>query len=149
VLEALEPSAYTALRGARLSAFEPAQLHEGDALRIGSVDLIYSEAPLPDAAGALAPSARLSVTAGPDTGKSVRIAEHTLIGSSPSASLVLRTGAPTALEVTPHGRGFFARNLGPPSTLRAGRPLGADWTPLEHGDLLLVDGSALLCFEEI
>jgi hypothetical protein len=47
-----------------------------------------------------------------------------------------------------HGRAFFARDLSSGHTLRAGRPLGADWAQLEHGNLLLLAGNTLLRFEE-
>jgi pSer/pThr/pTyr-binding forkhead associated (FHA) protein len=148
VLEVLDSTFGTWLRGQPLALAAAEPLREGDWLRLGTVDLSYSEAPAEDASRALAPTAKLSVDSGPSTGQSLAITERALVGSAPNLSLVLPGIAPHQLEVVRHGRGFFARDLSQGHTLRAGRPLGAEWAQLEHGNLFLLAGSTLLRFEE-
>jgi NADPH-dependent 2,4-dienoyl-CoA reductase/sulfur reductase-like enzyme len=126
----------------------PQPLREGDWLRVGSVDLVYSQAPTAEASHALAPGARLSVDSGPAGGQSQLVGERALVGSGPNATWSLPGLAPLQLEVVRHGRGFFVRDLSGGRSMRAGRPLAAEWSPAEHGDLFLLGGALLLRFEE-
>jgi pSer/pThr/pTyr-binding forkhead associated (FHA) protein len=148
VFEILDSTFGSWLRGQPLALAAAEPLREGDWLRLGTVDFSYSEAPAEDASSALAPSARLTVDSGPQTGQSVAVTERALVGSTPSAALSIPGLAQHQLEILRHGRAFFARDLSAGHTLRAGRPLGAEWAQLEHGNLLLLAGSTLLRFEE-
>jgi NADPH-dependent 2,4-dienoyl-CoA reductase/sulfur reductase-like enzyme/pSer/pThr/pTyr-binding forkhead associated (FHA) protein len=149
VCEILDGTFGSWLRGQPLSVGAVEALREGDWLRLGTVDFSYSELPAEDASRALAPSAKLTVDSGPTTGQSAAIPERALVGSAPNATFVIPGVAPNQLEILRHGRAFFARDLSAGQTLRAGRPLGAEWSQLEHGNLLLLAGSTLLRFEEV
>jgi NADPH-dependent 2,4-dienoyl-CoA reductase/sulfur reductase-like enzyme/pSer/pThr/pTyr-binding forkhead associated (FHA) protein len=148
VFEILDGTFGSWLRGQPLMLAAAEPLREGDWLRLGTVDFGYSEAPAEDASRALAPSAKLTVDSGASTGQSVVVDERALVGSAPTSSLVIPGVAPYQLEVLRHGRAFFGRDLSQGHTLRAGRPLGVEWAPLEHGNLLMLAGGTLLRFEE-
>lgn len=148
VFEILDGTFGSWLRGQPLPVGSAELLREGDWLRLGTVDFSYSELPAEDASRALAPSAKLTVDSGPTTGQTVAVPERALVGSAANATFVIPGVAPNQLEILRHGRAFFARDLTPGSTLRAGRPLGAEWAQLEHGNLLLLAGTTLLRFEE-
>ncbi|HWA72239.1 MAG TPA: FAD-dependent oxidoreductase [Polyangiaceae bacterium] len=149
VFEILDGTFGSWLRGQALSVGAAEPLREGDWLRLGTVDFSYSELPAEDASRALAPSAKLTVDSGPITGQSAAVPERALVGSAANATFVIPGVAPNQLEILRHGRAFFARDLTAGQTLRAGRPLGAEWAQLEHGNLLLLGGTTLLRFEEV
>ncbi|MFZ5895630.1 MAG: FAD-dependent oxidoreductase [Myxococcota bacterium] len=148
VVQAVDPNAATWLRSQPLVPGRAEPLRPGDWLRVGSVDLMYLEDAREEPARALAPSARLTVDSGQGAGHSVTFSDVARVGSGPDAQLVLQGLAPCEVEFVRHGRGFFARDVVGQRTLRAGRPLGSNWVPLEHGDLLMLPGSRLLRFEE-
>jgi NADPH-dependent 2,4-dienoyl-CoA reductase/sulfur reductase-like enzyme/pSer/pThr/pTyr-binding forkhead associated (FHA) protein len=139
----------TFLRGARLPPGGQVVLADGEWLRLGSVDLLYTRAPTPDAASALRPRARLHVDSGVEAGKNLTFNERALVGSDPNASLCLRGLLPAHLELAVHAGRFWARDLSGGHTFRAGAPLGGEFVELEHGALLLLAGSTLLRFEEV
>jgi NADPH-dependent 2,4-dienoyl-CoA reductase/sulfur reductase-like enzyme/pSer/pThr/pTyr-binding forkhead associated (FHA) protein len=148
VFEALTTQFGTWLRGQALPPGRAEPLRDGDWLRVGTVDLAYSEAAAEEAASALSIAARLSIDSGPNAGHGVPLPERSLIGSAEGSILRLPGLAPAELEIVRHGRGFFVRALGGARAMRAGRPLNDQWAALEHGDMLLVGGNNLLRFEE-
>lgn len=135
-------------RGVRLAPGQVVPLSEGDWLRFGAVDVIYTSAPRPDAMAGLRPSARVSVTSGSDAGKTARVGERLLIGSDPRSGLVLPSVAPQQLELAAHGGKFWVRDLSGGRAFRAGSPIGPEFSEIQHGDLLLLSGTVMLHFEE-
>jgi predicted component of type VI protein secretion system len=136
------------LRGQPLLRGRPERLRPDDWLRLGSVDLTYSEAATADAGDALSPAGKLWVDSGPEFGQSAAVTQRALVGSAPTADLRISQSSPQQLEIVLHERAFFVRDIGDGRSMRAGRPLGSAWNRLENGDLLLVGGNSLLRFEE-
>ncbi|HWZ87632.1 MAG TPA: FHA domain-containing protein, partial [Polyangiaceae bacterium] len=136
------------LRGARLAPGQVAPLSEGDWLRFGAVDMVYTSLARPDAMAGLRPSARVSVTSGSDSGKTASIGERLVIGSDPRAGFVLPSVAPQQLELAAHGGKFWVRDLSAGRAFRAGSPIGPEFSEIQHGDLLLLSGTVMLRFEE-
>ncbi len=139
----------TGLRGGRLGPGQEYRLDEGDVLRIGPVDLLYSLRGVAGAAAMLRPKAKLQVASGAGAGQELVCGERDLIGGAPGASLVLPGLAPQHVEIVQHGAGFWARDLSGGMSFRSGSPLGADFVALAHGDMLLLGGGTMLRFEEL
>ena len=136
------------LRGARLAPGQIAGLSEGDWLRFGAVDVIYTQLARPDAMASLRPSARVSVTSGSDAGKTASIGERLIVGSDPRSGFVLPSVAPQQLELAAHGGKFWVRDLSGGRAFRSGAPLGPEFSEIQHGELLLLSGTVMLRFEE-
>jgi predicted component of type VI protein secretion system len=139
----------TYLRGARLPPGQEVLLGDGEWIRLGTVDLLYTRAPTLDAASALRPRARLHVDSGPQSGRSITFTERALVGSDPSSTLCISGLRPAHLELTAHGASFWARDLSGGQSFRSGSPLGAEFAELEHGALLLLGGAVMVRFEEV
>ena len=148
VLSDLGSRSGTFLRGAQLPQGTKVPLSEGDAIRIGSVDLVFSSIERAPAASVLRGSARIQVTSGAGSGQSLTFSERALIGSQPGCDLLLTGLSPMHAEIVAHGAGFWARDLSGGRTFRSGRPLGTDFVELDSGELLLLDQGTLLRFEE-
>ncbi|HET9956136.1 MAG TPA: FAD-dependent oxidoreductase [Polyangiaceae bacterium] len=146
---ALDPRFGTWLQDSPLYPGQRQLLTENSRIRIGSVELAFTRAALPDAAGALMPGGRVVVDSGPDLGKTQSVGPGLRIGSGPEANFVLQGLPALVLEIAPHEREFFARDLSRGHALRAGRSLGDAWVALSHGEQLLLGGSVLLRFEEV
>ena len=138
----------TFLRGSRLVPGQPAQLSEGDWLRFGAVDVLYSSAAGADALASLRPSAQLSVTSGSDAGKSAEVSDRLLVGSDPLSGLRLTSVTGPQLELCAHAGKFWVRDLSGGRAFRAGSPLSHEFSEIQHGDLLLLAGTVMLRFEE-
>lgn len=147
-VEALATGAPTLLGGYPVPLGQAFPLTEGSVLGLGSVELVYSEAESEEAARALAPVLRLSVDAGPNAGYVTPIRGRVLVGSGPDVNVCIGGLDPVHLEIAEHGPAFWVRDLTSGKTFRAGRPLGAEFVVLEHGDLLLAGTGVLLRFEE-
>jgi len=137
----------TYLRGAWLPAGQEVVLGEGELVQIGAVVLAFTRAPTIDHLAAFRPSAGLHVTSGAHAGKTVAFEERALVGSAPQATLEL-AGLAYELEIVRHQGAYFVRDLSGGRTFKSGVPLGPDYSPLSHGELLLVSAGALLRFEE-
>ncbi|MES1174895.1 MAG: FAD-dependent oxidoreductase [Myxococcales bacterium] len=135
-------------RGARLAPNQPALLSEGDWLRFGAVDVLYSSAARADVLADLRPSARLFVTSGTDAGKSASVGERLLVGGDPGSGLQLTSVSGPQLELATHQGKFWIRDLSGGRAFRAGSPLARDFSEIQHGDLLLLAGTVMLRFEE-
>ena len=144
----LQSSSGTSARGARLAPGQPLVLTEGDWLRFGAVDALYSSAARADALASLRPSARVQITSGSDAGKQANVGEQLVIGSDPRSGLVLQSVLPQQLELRAHAGKFWVRDLSGGRAFRAGSPIGAEFSEITHGDLLLLNGSVMLRFEE-
>jgi hypothetical protein len=70
------------------------------------------------------------------------------VGSAPDAELCVPGTAAYELELVLHQGTCFARDLSGGRTFKSGAPLGAEWSPLKGGELLLISSGALLRFEE-
>jgi NADPH-dependent 2,4-dienoyl-CoA reductase/sulfur reductase-like enzyme/pSer/pThr/pTyr-binding forkhead associated (FHA) protein len=138
----------TFARGARLAPGQALSLSEGDWLRFGAVDVLYSSSARSDALASLRPSARVHVTSGSDSGKQANVGEQLTIGSDPRAGLVLASAMPQQLELRAHGGRFWVRDLSGGRAFRAGAPIGPEFSEIQHGDLLLLNGTVMLSFEE-
>jgi NADPH-dependent 2,4-dienoyl-CoA reductase/sulfur reductase-like enzyme/pSer/pThr/pTyr-binding forkhead associated (FHA) protein len=135
-------------RGARLAPNQPVTLSEGDWLRFGAVDVLYSSAARADALASLRPSARLSVTSGTDAGKAATVGERLLVGGDPGSGLLLSSVSGPQLELCTHNGKFWVRDLSGGRAFRAGSPIAREFSEIQHGDLLLLAGTVMLCFEE-
>jgi NADPH-dependent 2,4-dienoyl-CoA reductase/sulfur reductase-like enzyme/pSer/pThr/pTyr-binding forkhead associated (FHA) protein len=135
-------------RGARLAPNQPAALSEGDWLRFGAVDVLYSSAARADVLADLRPSARLSVTSGSDSGKVAAVGERLLVGGDPGSGLYLSSVSGPQLELVTHHGKFWIRDLSGGRAFRAGSPLAREFSEIAHGDLLLLAGTVMLRFEE-
>lgn len=138
----------TFVRGARIAPGQPVPLNEGDWLRFGAVDVIYTSAARPDAMASLRPRARVTVTSGTDSGKSADVGERLIVGSDARSGFVLPSVAPAQLELATHEGKFWVRDLSGGRAFRAGSPLGPEFREIQHGELLLLNGSTMLRFEE-
>jgi len=138
----------TFVRGARLAPGQPFAMNEGDWLRFGAVDVIYTSAARPDAMASLRQRARIVITSGADAGKSAEVGERLIVGSDPRSGFVLGGVAPAQLELATHGGKFWVRDLSGGRAFRAGSPLGPEFSEIQHGELLLLSGSTMLRFEE-
>jgi len=134
--------------GARLAPGQARSLAEGDWLRFGAVDVLYDSSARADALASLRPSARVHVTSGSDAGKQARVGEQLMIGSDPRSGLVLSSALPQQLELRAHGGKFWVRDLSGGRAFRAGSPIGLEFSEIQHGDLLLLNGTVMLRFEE-
>ena len=76
------------------------------------------------------------------------VEDQLVIGSDPRSGLVLRGAQPQQLELRAHGGKFWVRDLSGGRAFRAGSPIGAEYSEITHGDLLLLNGSIMLRFEE-
>lgn len=123
-------------------------LAENTPVRFGPVDAVYTSAPRALTTMLLRPSAKLQVDAGPERGQSIALGARALVGSQPSCDLRISGLAPVQLEIVSDLRGFWARDVGGGAVFRAGAPLGAEFAPLSHGDLLLASGGVMFRFEE-
>jgi hypothetical protein len=135
-------------RGTRLTPQEPCTLGEGDWLRFGAVDVLYSSAARVDLLASLRPSARVTVTSGGDAGKGAAVLDRLFVGSDPSSGLVLASLVGPQLELCAHAGKFWVRDLSGGRAFRAGSPLGHEFSEIQHGDLLLLGGALMLRFEE-
>jgi len=135
-------------RGARLAPQQPVALSEGDWLRFGAVDVLYTSAARADALASLRPSARVVVTSGSDSGKSASVGDRLLVGSDPSSGLVLTSLAGPQLELATHNGRFWVRDLSGGRAFRAGSPLSKEFSEIQNGELILIGGSLMLRFEE-
>jgi NADPH-dependent 2,4-dienoyl-CoA reductase/sulfur reductase-like enzyme/pSer/pThr/pTyr-binding forkhead associated (FHA) protein len=136
------------VRGARLMPHEPVALSEGDWLRFGAVDVLYTSAPRADALAGLRPSARVVVTSGSDSGKVASVGERLLVGSDPSSGLVLTSVSGPQLELCTHNSRFWVRDLSGGRAFRAGSPISHEFSEIQNGDLILIGGTLMLSFEE-
>ncbi|MDF3072061.1 MAG: hypothetical protein K0R38_7662, partial [Polyangiaceae bacterium] len=80
-------------------------------------------------------------------GQSATFAERALIGSAEGTQLRV-PGAAYELELLLHQGAYFARDLSGGRTFKSGAPLGPEWAPLRHGEMLLLSSGAMLRFEE-
>jgi predicted component of type VI protein secretion system len=135
-------------RGARLPPGQALSLNEGDWLRFGTVDVLYTSSARADALASLRASARVHVTSGADAGKQANVGERLIIGSDPRSGLVLSSALPQQLELCTHAGKFWVRDLSGGRAFRAGSPIGQEFSEIQHGDLLLLNGSVMLRFEE-
>jgi NADPH-dependent 2,4-dienoyl-CoA reductase/sulfur reductase-like enzyme/pSer/pThr/pTyr-binding forkhead associated (FHA) protein len=147
-VEALTPMASTSVAGQPLAVGEARALTEGSVIELGSVELIYSEVPAEDAGRALCPTLRVTVDAGPNAGQVALLRGRGVLGSGQGASLVIAGLTPAHLEIVEHKSVYFVRDLSGGQSFRKGRPLGTDFVPLEHGDLLLAGSGVMLRVEE-
>jgi len=138
----------TYARGARLPPNQPLLLNEGEWIRFGAVDVLFTSTARPDAMASLRPRARVHVDSGPEVGKSMAIGERLVIGSDPRSGFVLSTVAAQQLELATHNGKFWVRDLSGGRAFRAGRPISTDFSEIQHGDVLLLSGSVMLRFEE-
>lgn len=93
--------------------------------------------------------ARLIVDRGPGQGQSVGLTTRCMVGSAPDCDLVLAGLMPRHLEIQRQGLDFYVRDVtGQSRSFRSGAPLGAQFVPLNSGDLLLLNGEVMLRFEE-
>ena len=138
----------TFARGNRLTPGQAVALAEGDWLRFGTVDVQYSTAARADVLAGLRLSARLSVTSGSDSGKSANVGDQLFVGSDPSSGLALSSVSGPQLELRMHGGKFWVRDLSGGRAFRAGSPLAAEFSEIQHGDLLLLAGTVMIRFEE-
>jgi len=138
----------TFVRGARIAPGQIVALSEGDWLRFGAVDLLYTSAARPDAMASLRARARIVITSGTDSGKSADVGERLIVGSDPRSGLVLGSVAPAQLELATHAGKFWVRDLSGGRAFRAGSPLGPEFSEIQHGELLLLSGTTMLRFEE-
>jgi len=136
------------LRGARLAPQQAVPLSEGDWLRFGAVDVLYTSAARVDALASLRPSARVVVTSGSDSGKSASVGDRLLVGSDPRSGLVLTSVSGPQLELATHNGRFWVRDLSGGRAFRAGSPLSTEFGEIQNGDLILIGGSLMLRFEE-
>jgi len=136
------------LRGTRLVPHQPYLLSEGDWLRFGAIDILYSTALRIDALASLQPSARVSITSGSDAGKTAPVGERLLVGGDPGSGLHLSSVSGPQLELCLHGGKFWVRDLSGGRAFRAGSPLAKEFSEIQHGDLLLLAGTVMLRFEE-
>jgi len=136
------------VRGARLAPEHAAALSEGDWLRFGAVDVLYTSAAHADALASLRPSARVVVTSGSDSGKSASVGDRLLVGSDPSSGLVLTSVTGPQLELATHNGRFWVRDLSGGRAFRAGAPMSKDFSEIQNGELILIGGSLMLRFEE-
>ncbi|MEO6601501.1 MAG: FAD-dependent oxidoreductase [Polyangiaceae bacterium] len=135
-------------RGARLTPNQLVTLNEGDWLRFGAVDVLYSSAARADALADLRPSARLCVTSGSDSGKVATVGERLLVGGDPASGLHLSSVSGPQLELVTHHGKFWIRDLSGGRAFRAGSPIAREFSEIQHGDLLLLAGTVMLRFEE-
>jgi hypothetical protein len=138
----------TYARGGRLGPGQEIPLSDGELFQVGAVGLAYTRAPTMDRLAAFRPMAKLSVTSGASVGQSTSFAERALVGSAEGAQLRLAGAVNYELEVVNHQGVFFARDLSGGRTFKSGAPLGADWSALKGGELLLISTGALVRFEE-
>jgi len=136
------------VRGGRLVPQQPVALSEGDWLRFGAVDVLYTSAARADALAGLRPSARVVVTSGSDSGKVASVGDRLLIGSDPSSGLVLTSVSGPQLELCTHNGRFWVRDLSGGRAFRAGSAISKDFSEIQHGDLILISGTVMLNFEE-
>jgi len=136
------------VRGARLAPQQAVALSEGDWLRFGAVDVMYTSAARADALASLRPSARVVVTSGTDSGKSASVGDRLLVGSDPSSGLVLTSVSGPQLELCTHNGRFWVRDLSGGRAFRAGSPLSKEFSEIQNGDLLLISGTVMIHFEE-
>jgi NADPH-dependent 2,4-dienoyl-CoA reductase/sulfur reductase-like enzyme/pSer/pThr/pTyr-binding forkhead associated (FHA) protein len=136
------------VRGGRLTPQQPFALSEGDWLRFGAVDVLYTSAARADALASLRPSARVIVTSGSDSGKTASVGERLLIGSDPSSGLVLTSVSGPQLELCTHNGRFWVRDLSGGRAFRAGSPISKEFAEIQNGDLILIGGALMLHFEE-
>jgi hypothetical protein len=109
---------------------------------------LYSSSARADALASLRPTARVHVTSGTDAGKQAGVGDQLLIGSDPRSGLVISGIQPQQLELRTHAGKFWVRDLSGGRAFRAGAPIGAEFSEIQHGDLLLLNGSVMLRFEE-
>jgi len=136
------------VRGGRLPPQQPVALSEGDWLRFGAVDVLYTSAARADALASLRPSARVVVTSGSDSGKSASVGDRLLVGSDPSSGLVLTSVSGHQLELCTHNGRFWVRDLSGGRAFRAGSPISKEFSEIQNGDLILIGGTVMLNFEE-
>lgn len=136
------------VRGARLAPQQAVALGEGDWLRFGAVDVLYTSAARADALASLRPSARVVVTSGSDSGKSASVGDRLLVGSDPSSGLVLTSISGPQLELATHNGRFWVRDLSGGRAFRAGSPISKEFSEIQNGELILIGGSLMLRFEE-
>ncbi len=135
-------------RGARLPPNQPLALAEGDWLRFGAVDVLYTSAARADVLAGLRPSARLIVTSGSDSGKAASVGERLLVGGEPGSGLHLSSVSGPQLELATHNGKFWIRDLSGGRAFRAGSPIAREFSEIQHGDLLLLAGTVMIRFEE-
>ncbi|HEY5375085.1 MAG TPA: FHA domain-containing protein, partial [Polyangiaceae bacterium] len=138
----------TFVRGARLAPGQALGLSEGDWLRFGALDVLYSSSARTDALASLRPSGRVHITSGSDSGRQANIGEQLTIGSDPRSGMVLASAMPEQLELRLHGGKFWVRDLSGGRAFRAGSAIGPEFSEIQHGDLLLLNGTVMLRFEE-
>ncbi|HMJ16450.1 MAG TPA: FAD-dependent oxidoreductase [Polyangiaceae bacterium] len=137
----------TFVAGRRLQPGEELELQENSGVSFGSVEARFTRAPRALPTLLLGPSARLTVTSGAARGQSIALGPKTRVGSQPACELCVGGLAAQQLEVVSHGRAFWAKDLAG-GIFRAGAPLGPEYQPLAHGDLLLGPAGIMLHFEE-
>jgi NADPH-dependent 2,4-dienoyl-CoA reductase/sulfur reductase-like enzyme/pSer/pThr/pTyr-binding forkhead associated (FHA) protein len=137
------------VRGRRLAVGEEVVLGEGEQLKLGNVVLSYTRAPARDALAAFRPRARLSMASGNLLGSAAEFEQRALVGSAAECELSLPGLFPHELEFVRHHGNYFVRSLAGHRTFRGGAALGPEFVPLASGDLLLLQGGAMLRFEEL
>lgn len=148
VLRDLGSQGGTWARGARLPSGQSVQLAEGEWLRFGAVDVLFTSASHADPLASLRPSARLRVSSGTDSGKSASVGERLYVGSDPRSGLVLTSLSGPQLELCTHAGKFWVRDLSGGRAFRSGAPLSAEFAEIQHGEMLLLSGTVMLNFEE-
>ena len=150
-LSALSVTPATWYRGQPLAPGHEVPLQEGDVVRAGEIDLLYTSAPLLKTMATMVQAkGRLHVDQGSAAGRHLVIQQRALIGAQEGCSLVLRDQGilPSHLEIVARYGGFAVRDLSQGASFLRGAPIGADFVPLSDGDVLLLGGSVMLRFEE-
>jgi hypothetical protein len=88
------------------------------------------------------------VTSGSDAGKAAAVGERLYVGSDPRSGLVLSTLQGPQLELCSHAGKFWVRDLSGGRAFRSGAPLSAEFSEIQHGEMLLLAGTVMLNFEE-
>lgn len=138
----------TRINGAPLTPHQNVLLVDNVVFSVGVVEIRYG---LRAVAGTMLfeAAAKLSVDRGPNQGRTFRITGRCLVGSAPDCDLVLENLSPRHLEIQREGLDFFVRDVsGASRSFRSGTPLGAQFSPLNSGDVLLLGSDIMLRFEE-
>lgn len=155
----------TLVNGVPLAPGHAVVLQEGHRLRIGAVELAFSQKPLPGepikatstrsetgerarmqafAAVGSVHSARLRVLRGAAPAEA-RVDEFIIVGSAPECRLRLADSAPSHLEVRKHEGNYWVRAFAPCS--KGGVALAGEFTPIRLGEqVAIVD--VILVLEE-
>src|SRR5690606_5656964 len=138
----------TRINGALLSPQQMVPLAAETSFSVGAVAIRYGVRPQVQTQFFEA-NARLFVDQGQERGRSFSVGALCLVGSAPECQLVLAGLMPRHLEVQRQGPTYYVRDVTCRSlSFRAGTPLGPHFVPLNSGDVLLLNGTVILRFEE-